>query len=157
MYNAEAWYELGIKQQENERENKAEEALSRAVEIDPSYLPAYLALAISFANDGDRTSAYDTIRKWVNLNPRYQGVVGEAAEKTRLGEQANVGSALVGSWVEEKSQREIHGELVDALLKMVREAPVGEVDADVQIALGVLLNTGEVSPTGLLLSQVMDF
>jgi hypothetical protein len=35
--------------------------------------------------------------------------------------------------------------LIGCLIEMVRSVPGGVVDADVQIALGVLLNTSEVS------------
>ena len=45
--NAQAWFQLGVKQQENEREGKAIQALRRALELDAAHLPSWLALAIS--------------------------------------------------------------------------------------------------------------
>ncbi|KAL9711601.1 hypothetical protein Ac2012v2_004672 [Leucoagaricus gongylophorus] len=43
MTKARAWYELGVRQQENEREHQALQALKRAVELDPTHLPSWLA------------------------------------------------------------------------------------------------------------------
>ena len=45
--NVQAWFALGVKQQDSEREQKAIDALSRAVELDPEYVPSWLALGIS--------------------------------------------------------------------------------------------------------------
>ena len=45
--NASVWFNLGVKQQENEREGKAIQALRRALELEPGHLPSWLALAIS--------------------------------------------------------------------------------------------------------------
>ena len=39
-HNAQAWFSLGVKQQENEREQKAIQALRRALELDASYMYA---------------------------------------------------------------------------------------------------------------------
>ena len=129
MQNPITWYQLGVKQQENEREQSAILALQRAVTLDPLYLEAWLALAISHTNEGDRLSANTAIEQWVRNNKRYDG--------ERLLEARATGS--------EKSAGERNQDLVRVLMDLVRAAPGGEVDADIQTALGVLLNTSEVS------------
>lgn len=121
---AEAWYELGVRHQENEREHKAIQALSRAVELDPSFLQAWLALAVSYTNEGHKSGTYDAIERWIRQREQQKGIVGERVERMRDSQ-----------W---------QGQLIAKLIGMARAVPEGEVDADVQIALGVVLNTGEV-------------
>jgi len=128
--NPAAWFELGVKQQENERELSAIQALQRAVELDPSYLEAWLALAISHGNENDRNGAYDAIEHWVRNNGRYEG-----AQLMALLESG------------EKTAKERHEALIQCLMGLARTAPEGEIDADIQTALGVLLNTSEVGFT----------
>ncbi|KAF9454044.1 TPR-like protein [Macrolepiota fuliginosa MF-IS2] len=125
MTNARAWYELGVKQQENERENKAIQALERAVELDPTHLSSWLALAISYTNDNNRQGTYDTVEEWVKRNERYASVKFDIATPADL------------------SMNERYTRLVDHLIAMARSDVSGEIDADIQIALAVLLNTNE--------------
>lgn len=125
--NSTAWFELGVKQQENEREDKAIMALTRAVELDPSYSEAWLALAISQTNENNRSDAYDAIQNWIEKNDQYKAAVLAQPFDTTL------------------TTPERHRDLVNRLLGMARMVPEGEVDADIQIALAVLLNTSEVS------------
>lgn len=129
--NARAWYELGVKQQENEREHKALQALERAVELDPTHLPTWLALAVSYTNDNNRQGTYDTVEEWVKRNERYANVPFDA-------------TAFAGLTIIERYTR-----MVDHLIAMARSDISGEIDADVQIALAVLLNTNEVSSLGI--------
>lgn len=123
--NAAAWFELGVKQQENEREAKAIQALQRATELDPTHLAAWLALAVSYTNDNNRLGTYDAIREWVLRNPTYEAVVaGTTLATDRSGDFPG---------------------LIEVLIQMARRADQqGVVDADVQVALAVLLNTTEV-------------
>ncbi|KAG8831099.1 hypothetical protein FRC17_003664 [Serendipita sp. 399] len=123
--NAMAWYHLGVKQQANERELKAIQALRKALELDPSLLPAWMELAVSYTNDGNRNEAYNAIREWIDHNPKY--------------------TQAVAQWKARRSplSTPIAGELIDCLVTMARSAPDEELDADVQIALGVLFNTTE--------------
>lgn len=127
--NAGAWYELGVKQQENEREHKALQALQRAVELDSSHLPAWLALAISYTNDNNRHGTYYTIREWVDRNEKYSGAV--QLFRANVVEGAN------------PTILERYNHLIQCLIVMAQSSPQ-EVDADIQIALAVLLNTNEV-------------
>jgi peroxin-5 len=123
-----AWYELGVKQQENERETYAVQALQRAVELDPSYLEAWLALAISYTNENDKGGACHAIEQWVRNNERY-GASRPLESLNRESETSAAGR---------------HEQLIQCLMALARSAPEGEVDADIQTALGVLFNTREV-------------
>ncbi|KAI0358408.1 TPR-like protein [Trametes cingulata] len=127
--NAARWYELGVKQQENEREQKAVQALRRALELDPTHLPSWLALGVSHTNEGDRAGACNAIQEWVNRNERYAAAVAQfrALNPERAG----------------ASQAEKLTDLMHCLMSIVRENAGGEIDADIQIALAVLLNTNE--------------
>jgi len=128
--NATAWFELGVKQQENEREHKALQALECAVELDPSHLPAWLALAISYTNDNNRQGTYDAIYEWVNRNAKYQNAVRQF-----FAQNVTNNSSLLA---------ERYSQLIQCLITMARSDTTGEIDADIQIALAVLLNTNEV-------------
>ncbi|KJA20716.1 hypothetical protein HYPSUDRAFT_42780 [Hypholoma sublateritium FD-334 SS-4] len=127
--DATAWYELGVKQQENEREQQALQALQRAVELDPSHLPSWLALAISFTNDNNREGTYNSIYEWVSRNDKYQDAVRQFRSQAHDGERL----ALV----------ERYNQLIQCLITMARSDTTGDIDADIQIALAVLLNTNE--------------
>lgn len=124
--NASAWFDLGVKQQENEREAKAIQALERTIDLDPSHLPALLALAVSYTNDNHRLGTYDSIREWVLRHPGYESVVSSS------GLAAHPRGDFAG--------------LINVLIQCVtRSEQQGDaVDADVQVALAVLLNTTEV-------------
>ncbi|KAG2150938.1 hypothetical protein DEU56DRAFT_779216 [Suillus clintonianus] len=125
MNNAAAWYELGVKQQENEREMKAVQALERSVELDPTHLGAWLALSVSYTNDSNRMGVYNAIKEWALRNPKYKDIVQNATMTT-----TNVSSP--GNFEA----------LIECLISMARSADeMGGVDADVQVALAVLLNT----------------
>ncbi|KAF8160800.1 hypothetical protein B0H34DRAFT_698115 [Crassisporium funariophilum] len=127
--DASVWYELGVKQQENEREHKALQALQRAIELDPSHLPAWLALAISYTNDNNRQGSYDAIYEWISRNTKYQ----DAVQLFRAQNTDNKSSSLM----------ERYSQLIQCLITMARSDTSGEIDADIQVALAVLLNTNE--------------
>ncbi|KAG8710832.1 hypothetical protein FRC08_016663 [Ceratobasidium sp. 394] len=91
-------------------------------------MPAYLALAVSYANEGDKVSAHRAIGSWMGARGATVRKVGGPGE---LGVVDGVGTV-----------EEIHQEYVRELLNMAR-ASGEEIDADVQMALGVLLNTVE--------------
>jgi len=123
------WYELGVKQQENEREQKALQALQRAVELDPSHLPSWLALAISYTNDNNRQGTYEAIQEWVDKNENYHDAVQKF--QSQVAELAN-------TTIGERFSR-----LIQCLITMARSDLSENIDADIQIALAVLLNTNE--------------
>ncbi|KDQ57825.1 hypothetical protein JAAARDRAFT_58405 [Jaapia argillacea MUCL 33604] len=124
-----AWYDLGVKQQENEREQKAIEALTRALELDPTHLPSWLALSISHTNEGHREHAYEAIKQWVGRNDRYR----PAVDQYRAQNPENPSAVL--------SER--FRDLTQCLITMARSDLSGQIDADIQVALAVLLNTNE--------------
>ncbi|QRV94194.1 peroxisomal targeting signal 1 receptor [Ceratobasidium sp. AG-Ba] len=126
--NAQAWLALGVKQQENERERHAIDALREAVARDPDCMPAYLALAVSFANEGDKVSAHRAIGSWMT---------GRGATLRKVAGPGELGVVEGVATVDE-----IHQEYIHALVNMARQSGE-EIDADIQIALGVLLNTVE--------------
>ncbi len=124
---------MGVKQQENEREQKALHALRRALELDSTHLPAWLALAISHTNDGNRRGSYEAIRSWVQHNVRYREAV--EAYRASHGDMEDFNMAQTGN----------SDSLVECLIAMARSDISGEIDADIQIALAILMNTNEVS------------
>lgn len=127
-----AWLNLGLKQQENEREALAIQALQRALELDSGLQQAWLALAVSYTNDNVRGKAYDAIDKWVACKPEYEDLV--ARYRQLNGPGGREASQMLNS------QR--HAYLTGMLVEMAR-AGMAQVDADVQIALGVLFNASE--------------
>lgn len=128
--DASAWFELGVKQQEYERETQALRALYRAVELDPSYLPGWLALSVSYTNDGRRIEAYDAIHEWVMRNDTHRDIVQQ-----HLAQFPEPGDA---------TPQEKFSHLVQCLITMAQQSAVGQIDADIQIALAVLFNSNEV-------------
>lgn len=135
--NVQAWFALGVKQQDSEREQKAIDALSRAVELDPEYVPSWLALGISHTNESNRAKAYGAVREWVKRHPEFpQTTVGMSGGFTD--EVFEPGS--------ERSQRGMYEGLIACLIEIVRDTSGSEeqgIDPDVQIALAVLLNSNE--------------
>ncbi|PCH43796.1 TPR-like protein [Wolfiporia cocos MD-104 SS10] len=127
--NALRWFELGVKQQENEREQKAVQALRRALELDPAHLPSWLALAVSHTNEGNRHGTYAAIREWVDRNERYSDQV----QRFRA----------LNPEEPDATQRERFQNLIQCLIYMAQGGWGGEIDADIQIALAVLMNTNE--------------
>jgi len=122
--DAEAWLALGLKQQENEREDAAIRALAKATQLAPDTRPAYLALAVSYVNEGRGDAAHASLEKWIELGS------GEPLSQTP------------GETSEERQSR-----IVDRLIQIARMSP-DDLDADVQIALGVLFNASEVCHCG---------
>lgn len=129
--NAQAWFQLGVKQQENEREAKAIHALRRALELDPTHLPSWVALAISHTNEGNRNGSCESIREWITHNERYR----EAVMAYRMQRPER----------DDMTQSEKFNDLIDCLITMSQTPGIEEIDADIQIALAVLMNTNEVS------------
>lgn len=136
--NVQAWFALGVKQQDSEREQKAIEALRRAVELDPEYVPPWLALGVSHTNESNRANAYGAIREWAKRHPGFpQTTVGmNGGFKDEVFEPGS-----------EKSQKGMYEGLITCLIEIIRNASGGEeeqeIDPDVQIALAVLLNSNE--------------
>ncbi|PWZ02043.1 TPR-like protein [Testicularia cyperi] len=144
--NASAWYDLGVKQQENEREVQAIAALQKALQLDSTYKEAWLALAVSYTNENDRTAAYDAIERWIDRNEKYAEITSklnaELLSQTSTDQRDR--SDSVSSHSTSSSIVEKHSRLTNLLIAMARHGGErGEVDADVQVALGVLFNSSE--------------
>lgn len=136
--NASAWLSLGLKQQENEREPLAIQALLRALELDSSLGEAWLGLAVSYTNDNLRGKAYSAIERWAELQTDYREVVQDYTSRMNAlgqGPASDEGMSL--------SQR--HAYLTGLLVEMARAGAATDsyVDPEVQIALGVLFNASE--------------
>lgn len=97
---------------------------------------AYLALSVSYTNEGNLKSAHEVLEKWVDLFDPNQnkGQDTDAGRFGSSGEDEEVGMT--------RNQR--HEVLTRELMRMARMRPQGDVDADVQVALGVLFNASEV-------------
>ncbi|KAI8329549.1 hypothetical protein BC941DRAFT_442732 [Chlamydoabsidia padenii] len=122
--NAEAWQALGLRQQENERDASAIAALRKAVQLNPGLLDGWLALAVSYANENCRSDAYDSLEQWIANNPTYRDL---AATPT----------SHVSDYLR-------HEYITNMFLEAARSSPGGmEMDADVQVGLGVLFNVSE--------------
>ncbi|WFD07294.1 WD40 repeat-like protein [Malassezia vespertilionis] len=116
-----AWYNLGLRQQENEREKQAIAALHKAVALDPRMNDAWLALAISYTNENEREAALESLERWIEVNDTYADVVQKYTPR----------------------ETGTHGRVAGILMAMARAGMPGstEVDADIQVALGVLFNS----------------
>ena len=117
-----AWYALGLRQQENEREDQAILALSKAIQLDPESRPQYLALAVSYTNEGDPGAANVMLDKWLDLGD------GRTEEDITSRHYATLAD-----------ERRV---LTERLIEVARRHPE-ELDPEVQIALGVLFNSSE--------------
>lgn len=145
-HDASAWYDLGVKQQENEREVQAIAALRKALDLDPTFKDAWLALAVSYTNENDRSAAYQAIEKWIEENDTYREVVQRATAELAAPSTANQRdrSDSVSSHSTSASVMEKHSRLTSLLIAMVRSGGErGVIDADVQVALGVIFNSSE--------------
>ncbi|GAA6010025.1 tetratricopeptide repeat protein [Rhodotorula paludigena] len=136
--NASAWLSLGVKQQQNEREDLAIAALQHALQLDPSVGDgaAHLALAVSYSNEGRRGETYEALHRWTDslvLNPIYANEIDQYRNL--------LGSALPDSPSERVSY--LSNLLIRLAQVRAERVGAGDVDADVQMALGVLFNASE--------------
>lgn len=143
--SASAWFNLGLRQQENERDDQAIRALLQSISINPSLREAYLALSVSYTNEGNLKSAHEVLEKWIDLfDPSdNQGQPDEDSGRFKPAGMEDERDPMT------RNQR--HEVLTRQLMRMARMNPEGDIDADVQIALGVLFNASEVSPPPSLL------
>jgi len=131
-----SWLALGIKQQENEREEQAIKALQQALAIDPQLSDAWLAIAVSYTNENVRSLAYDAIERWIDSRTEYAQTMQQY-------------KVLQGELMEDASTTDRHAYLTGMLILMataspnVQEAGGEAIDADIQVALGVLFNASE--------------
>lgn len=125
--DAKTWEQLGLYQQENERDDAAITALEKAVSLDPSKcLNAWLALAASYTNEHCRMDAYNCLEQWISHNTKYKHLLNHP-----LGQHYN-------------DQARRHTYMTQLYLKAARTSPYKEdMDPNVQIGLGILFNMSE--------------
>ncbi|PVU85376.1 hypothetical protein BB560_007040 [Smittium megazygosporum] len=123
--NAKLWTLLGIKQQENEREEAAIAALRKAISIDPNATDAYMAIAASYTNENYFYDAYHALLSWISKHPEYASLV--PADSSVQMDQPETTKTFVQ----------------DLYLKAARSRAGNNWDPDVQIGLGILFNISE--------------
>ncbi|XP_047137762.1 peroxisomal targeting signal 1 receptor isoform X1 [Hydra vulgaris] len=123
--HVDAWKYLGTSQAENEQEMLAICALKKCLDLNPENLEARMALAVSYTNECMQTQACNTLKAWIHYNPRYSHLVSETRN------DLNVTSIVSSSVVKE---------IENLFLAAARISPEGNIDADIQIGLGVLYN-----------------
>jgi peroxin-5 len=112
----ECWRMLGACHAENDEDKRAIECLRNALDCDPYNLDALLALGTSYVNEVDSVKALETLRSWVQHNPRFQGLKIEA---------------------DEYSDGSLMDEVMQLMLAVSQWAPD---DVDVLVVIGVLYN-----------------
>lgn len=121
--NAEVWQYLGTTQAANEQEPSAIAALRKCLELEPGNLTALMSLAVSYTNEVLQQKACDVLLQWLQKNPLYSHLVPKEMEEAR----------------DRFYYLSSHNELKDLYIKAVQNE-TNEIDADVQIGLGVLFN-----------------
>ncbi|KAI0238327.1 Peroxisomal targeting signal 1 receptor [Lamellibrachia satsuma] len=125
--HTEAWLYLGTTQADNEQEPAAIAALRKCLDLEPSNLTALMSLAVSYTNESMPLQACLTLRSWLHHNPKYTYLLqAEVAAEETSQAHMSVSSPL----------HETVKELYISAVQQRRE----EIDADVQVGLGVLFN-----------------
>lgn len=130
MQNNEVWRRLGEAHAENDRDDRAIAALTRATHIDVGDLPALMSLAVSCTNDSYRVQALRVLKNWLARNPRYHDhPLLSAPEFTQEIDTMD-------------DESELHDRVTEMYLEAARMSP-HDPDPDVQIALGLLFNISQ--------------
>jgi len=103
----------------SEAERARAKSVAGAVELDPAHLPAWLALGVSYTNNGNRVETYAAIHEWVERNERYAGAVREHRARVTV-DEGNSGSN-VGTLASTPTG-ERFAQLVQCLIAMARRA-----------------------------------
>ena len=80
--NSEAWYHLGRIQAENDDDQQAIAAMSKAYEANPRNTDVLLALAVSHANELDQGEALGHAREWLASQEQFRHIADAAAPAT---------------------------------------------------------------------------
>ncbi|CAH1738145.1 unnamed protein product [Aphis gossypii] len=128
--NAEAWQLLGTTQAENEQDQLAINALNKCLDLQPENLTAVLCLAACYTNESCNLQACRMLMEWLNQNPKYSDIV---KSKPKLEKELLIMKYLFTTKLYE-SVKEMYIEAAQ------RSVELGDIDADVQNGLGVLLN-----------------
>lgn len=130
--NSEWWRLLGMAHAENDRDDRAMSALGTSIEMDPNNLQATMALAVSCTNDSYKDHALRLLRTWIQRNPKYTHLGGDAA------------ATGAKDWQEEFASdtydyEALHAQVTDMFVEAARQNP-SSIDPDVQIGMGLLFN-----------------
>ncbi|XP_026821108.1 peroxisomal targeting signal 1 receptor [Rhopalosiphum maidis] len=128
--NPEAWQLLGTTQAENEQDQLAINALNKCLDLQPENLTAVLCLAACYTNESCNLQACRMLMEWLNQNPKYSDIV---KSKPKLEEDSLIMKYLFTTKLYE-SVKDMYIEAAQRSLEL------GDIDADVQNGLGVLLN-----------------
>ncbi|KAH6630631.1 hypothetical protein B0J18DRAFT_107185 [Chaetomium sp. MPI-SDFR-AT-0129] len=127
--HVDAWVYLGSAQAQNEKEEAAIRALEHALKLDPNNLPALMALAVSYTNEGYDSTAYRTLERWLSV--KYPAIIAP----TELSAAAEMGFT---------DRAQLQQRITQLFLAAARLAPDGDhMDPDVQVGLGVLFYGAE--------------
>ncbi|ORY53668.1 TPR-like protein, partial [Rhizoclosmatium globosum] len=116
--DATSWKNLGLRQQENENEGAAINALRKAIELDPTLLDSHIALAVSYTNESMFSEAYKALEGWLANNPQYSHLLSQ----------------------QPATNFNHHEHLTATFLAAARLSSATSFDAGPQMALGVLFN-----------------
>ncbi|XP_076804664.1 peroxisomal targeting signal 1 receptor-like [Clavelina lepadiformis] len=130
--HVEAWQHLGTSQAQNEQEQAAISALRRCLSLEPENLPALMSLAVSETNESMQIEACKTLRRWIEVHPRYNNLL--KSFKPPL-QDDGASSAWVGSMASSEQFQEVQ----ELFLQAAQLSP-NDPDPDVQCGLGVLFN-----------------
>lgn len=61
-------------------------ALNKCLQLDPSNLTAFMALAVSYTNENYYNQACTMLYNWLKHNPKYADMVPEAAPEMLYGQ-----------------------------------------------------------------------
>eukprot|EP01120_Amphizonella_sp_Union-15-10_P001642 TRINITY_DN11793_c0_g1_i1.p1 TRINITY_DN11793_c0_g1~~TRINITY_DN11793_c0_g1_i1.p1 ORF type:complete len:670 (+),score=133.54 TRINITY_DN11793_c0_g1_i1:87-2096(+) len=117
---SQAWQYLGRSQAENDKDDLAILALSKAVETDPQNLDALLNLGVSYTNDFHKDKALECLIRWLAAHPEYSSL----AEQAKLPD----------------GDYDIRHETVAELFLEAARSKASDPDPEVQGVLGVLYN-----------------
>ncbi|KAI8824687.1 hypothetical protein BJ741DRAFT_633196 [Chytriomyces cf. hyalinus JEL632] len=115
--DATAWKNLGLRQQENENEVAAINALRKASELDPTLVDSWIALAVSYTNENLFSEAYKALESWIQHNQQYSHLF---SQKSGINNP--------------------HEVLTQVYLSAARQSSSRDLDAGIQMGLGVLFN-----------------
>ncbi|XP_046851349.1 peroxisomal targeting signal 1 receptor-like isoform X2 [Xenia sp. Carnegie-2017] len=131
--HAEAWQYLGTSQSENEQDNLAIPALNKCLSLQSENLTALMALAVCYTNESLQSQACDALKLWLRKNPRYCSLLDNTTKTNEKSPQSPTFTSSIMS-------NSMYNEVRELYIKAAQLAPDNDIDADVQIGLGVLFN-----------------
>lgn len=123
-----AWLKLGEVQTQNEKEIAGLTALEKCLSLDPNNLSALMTLAVSYINEGYDNAAFATLERWIET--KYTQVTDKARSANPK--------------INDEDRYSLHKRVTELFIQAAQLSPSGaNVDADVQMGLGVLFYANE--------------